>query len=194
MAEARPTGTAAGNAAVWGGGTFAWYAMSDVVPSRGLRAVLKTGIVAATGAWGWVQLQREHAHDHEAHDDAAPLDGDAVLDSRDGTDTSGGPDTTARIRALTSTAPVLDGARVGLRPEDLLGSLPWSRVALAVALTAASIAGTVATERAIHRYGDRLGARGVTAPHTRIGLAAGLLAVASSLVADELERRATTSP
>jgi hypothetical protein len=191
MADVRATGTAVGDTMVWGAGTFVWYAMSDVVASRGLRGLLKTGIVAAAGAWVWVQVRREHDH---GHDEAAVRDDDGGAGAGGSADASGSPDTTARIRALTSTVPVLDGERAGLRPEHLLGSLPWAPLALGAVVTAASIAGTVATERAIHRFGDRLGARGVAAPHTRIGVVAGLLTVAAGLVGDELERRTTQSP
>lgn len=117
-------GAAVADALVSGVVTFAWYAMPDVVASRGLRGLLKAGLLGGAVAYG-------AARGFERSDDAgAPGPG------------GGGP---------------RDGGAVG---------------AALVAVGAV----TVATESALHRWGERLARRGVRAPHARVGLVAAVVA------------------
>lgn len=53
---------------------FAWYAMPDLIRSRGLRAALKTGLLAVTGA-GTALVAREHAEQlNEIKDEISEVD------------------------------------------------------------------------------------------------------------------------
>ncbi|WP_182112578.1 MULTISPECIES: hypothetical protein [unclassified Actinotalea] len=154
-----------------------WYALPDVVRSRGRRVVLKTALVAAGGAYGVALARRERQEADGAADEATA-------------DTATTPEEAAlaRIRALTSTVPVLDAGAAGPPPPPdrtrvlLIG-------AAVLAGTVATVAGTVALERAIYRWGERRRARGVRLPHTQTGLVAGLLLGLSSLAAPASEAR-----
>ncbi|MCL3860793.1 hypothetical protein [Actinotalea sp. K2] len=150
-----------------------WYAMPDVVRSRGLRGVLKSAMVVGYGAYA--AATRPSTSDEEPHDRAA---------------TPGGSDTLRAVADLTSTPPVLDAAELDLA-IDSAGS-PGRSVALAsgvAAFVVGSVAGTIAIERAIYGLGERRRDRGVRAAHTRIGIVAGLGGVLVGAVSTELDRR-----
>ncbi|NCT91427.1 hypothetical protein GXB85_10745 [Cellulomonas sp. APG4] len=144
--------------------TTLWYAAPDVVRSRPARTVLKVGLVAA-GVAG-MSLP-------------APRRGNADDDAAVPSTSPGDPGTRARIRALTGTAPVLDGSAVGLAAP---GRLPVARLALGTAVAAASLALTVGIERGLFALGERGHAAGRPWAHTRIGVVAGVAAVALTLL------------
>ncbi len=162
--------------------TFAWYALPDAVASRRARGVAKAALFVPMAAIGVMAGRRDAAA--EAADDAA----DPAAHGRLG-----------RIRALTHTEPVLDLSAIeadaghdagAVEGRRLAARIPSARqaalIAAGLAVVAVSAAGFVATERGVHRYGERLGARGVRLPHTRIGVVAGLASVGLSLATDQL--------
>lgn len=148
--------------------TVAWYALPDAVSSRRARAGIKAALLAPLLGIGVVQLQRAK--------ESIPAPPEPSTDPDD--------DTVRRIRALTSTAPVLGPSAAGPNAGD--GAVPGVGrravvVAAGVLLLTAVTAGTVAAERGIHHLGRRMAARGVRWPHTRIGIVAGLVMAATSL-------------
>ena len=163
-----------------GGLTFAWYALPDVVPSRRARGVAKVALMLPVVGLAVAQVGRAGAST-DAQDGAVAVSA-----------------TLGRIRELTATTPALD-ARAILSPadEDTDGRrgrrLPSPKqVALmgpALLVLAGTVAGTVAAERGIHRYGQRLGARGARLPHTRIGLVAGLATVGLTAATATLDQK-----
>lgn len=146
--------------------TLLWYATPDVVRSRPARAAIKAGLVAAGVAA--MSLPGRRPED----DDPAGA----------GPSTSpGDPGTRARIRALTGTAPVLDGTAVGLEGPGA-GRVPVARLALGAGIAVAGLALTVGAERGLYALGERGRAAGRPWAHTRIGVVAGVAAVALTLV------------
>lgn len=168
---------------------FAWYALPDAVASRRARAAAKTALLVPMVVMGVAQARREAA---------SP-------DAREGA--AAASDVLARIRDLTRAEPVLDqsvleptGAADGTgAPGDrngrpgLLGGLPspgqTAAIAAGLLVVAVTVVGSAAAERGVHRYGQRLGARGVRLPHTRIGAVAGVGSAALALAAAELAAR-----
>lgn len=150
--------------------SFAWYALPDIVPARRTRGWLKAALTVPLVALGVAQSRRAvDGADDDAPDGAVPVgatvSGDAARD---------GAARLARVRELTSVEPVLDPASLpgvaasGAQRAVLVGA------GLLVAAGGALLG--VVGERAIFRYGERLAARGVRRPHTRIGVVAGLAA------------------
>lgn len=169
--SARTTGSgAAVEALVTGAVTVLWYAMPDVVRSRAVRASLKAGLLAAGGAYAWRQVRAD------------------VDEAAGASDASPGPlsDELEQVRALTARPPVLDADVLGLDDAAPTARARWFPV-VALGAVAGVVGGTVAVERAIHRFGERLGQRGVTAPHTRIGAVAGAASVLLTLLSVRLE-------
>ena len=151
--------------------TFAWYALPDAVGTRRGRAVAKAGLMVPVLAIASAQATRATV-EAAAHDEPSRAD-----------------DALARIRALTGTAPVLDASTISADGETD-GRLPSARqvalVTAGVAALAGIAVGTVAAERGIYRFGERLGSRGVGHPHARIGVVAGALMGALSLASAAL--------
>ncbi len=159
-------------AAVSGSLVSLWYAMPDVVRSRHLRGVLKAVLLLAGGAYGAAAARREQAAGA----------GRAVDE----------PPALARIRTLTSTEPVLDAASIAdpaTVPERSRARV-LTRGAVALVGVILSVAGTVALERAVYRWGERRRARGSRGSHTMIGLVSGVVAALIPLAAAQVERRA----
>lgn len=156
MAEQGRRGAAV-DAVVNGVVTGAWYALPDVVASRRARAVLKVAVVVASMA----RTARP----------ANPAD----ADTRDGSATANAPEPGTDLSTLVArmrTEPVIDAQSLGLGASGPARS-PRKAKMIAVSLVALTAVGTVAGERAIYRWGERLTARGVRFAHTRIGLVAG---------------------
>ncbi len=146
--------------------TGAWYAMPDVVRSRPLRTVLKLGIVAGSVAYGVAAGRVADGPSGDAGADPAPADGADAL---------------TRVRALTDRSVAFDAAALGLPGSaQTSGRGDLRRQAVGLGVGAAAVGLTVAGERGIHRYGERLAARGVRAPHTRVGAVIGLLTAAGT--------------
>ncbi len=153
--------------------TAVWYALPDAVASRRARAALKVGLLVPVVGLSVVQSRRAL---------------DEVAAARASDAGAGADDALARVRALTATTPVLDSSTVRPagdptddgRPAWKRGIVPAASAVAGAALAAGVVVGTVAAERGIHRLGRRLGARGVSLPHTRVGLVAGLVTAAIS--------------
>lgn len=151
---------AAVDAVVNGVLTGAWYALPDVVATRRARVALKAA-VAVAGVAATARARK-------------PADGDTP----DDTATGNAPDLTSLV-AHMSTEPVIDAQSPG--PAGTApGRTPRRAKAVAVSLIVLTVVGSVAGERAVHRWGERLRARGVRYAHTRIGLVAGGVAGVSS--------------
>ncbi len=135
---------------------FAWYAMPDAVRSRRVRGWLKAALLVPVALIGVAQARR--------------ADGEAGAPS----EFTAGDGTLARVRTLTSAEPVLDAGALGLADEGPGPARLAAAVGVGGLMLAAGGAGVLAGERALYRLGERLAARGVSHPHTRIGIAAGL--------------------
>ncbi|QJW38638.1 peptidase S9 [Cellulosimicrobium protaetiae] len=154
--------------------TVAWYAVPDVVRPRWGRALAKT----AVGAAGVALMLTATAEGREARDGVRSLrdavrevgtpSPDAPVDvPPDDVALGDGPDDVVR----EDNTYVPDHDDVTLAPPAVLAAGAVGGVALATTLA-------VAGEKWAYRRGERLRARGVRLPHTRVGLALGALAVA----------------
>ncbi|MBX9244322.1 hypothetical protein ICW40_05810 [Actinotalea ferrariae] len=171
-----------------------WYAMPDVVRSRRWRGVLKTGLLVAGGAYG---AARGRAEDTAGRGRAEDTAGRGRAEDTAGRGAAEGVETSARerIEALTSTVPVLDAASAGLDAGPRRSRTRTLALGAAAAVgVVATVAVTVAMERAIFRWGERRRARGVRAPHTTIGVVSGLVAGALGLASTWYERSLEGDP
>ena len=150
------------NAVVNGVVTGIWYSLPDAVSSRPARGWLKVAVLVG-GSLSIAYATRASQ--------AADADTDGSVD--DGGNPSGTEADLGGVSALIATEPVIDAEALGLG-----GGSPNRARHMGVAgvvVAAMIVVGTVAGERAIHRWGERLTARGVRGAHTRIGLGAGVL-------------------
>ncbi len=177
MTEHEPTRRSADPRAVAIAGlaTVAWYAVPDVVRPRWARALAKT-VVATAGAVLTVTLTTEGREAREgvrSLRDAVRAPGDAGdLVAAASTGTAGGPGAEladGAAREDNTYAPDRDEPTPV--PPGVVAAGAVGGVALATTLA-------VAGEKWVYRRGERLRARGVRLPHTRVGLALGALAVA----------------
>lgn len=148
----------AGDAVLNGVLTGVWYALPDVVASRRARGWLKVAVIVVGAAWA---ARAARAADGDTPDGAEACGKAAAAEA-----------VPTALVARMATAPVINAQALGL------GDTPpnWTRPVRAVAgmaLAALGVVTSVAGERAIHRWGERLTARGVRYAHTRIGLVAG---------------------
>ncbi|KON74885.1 hypothetical protein ACFCZ3_11405 [Cellulosimicrobium cellulans] len=176
MTEHEPTRRSADprTVAIAGLMTVAWYAVPDVVRPRWARALAKT----AVGTAGVVLTLTSTAEGIEAREgvralrDAARDAGatgaepDASPDRPEDRPADGAPDA---AREDNTYVPDRDEA-TPVPPAVVVGG-SVAGVALATTLV-------VAGEKWVYRRGERLRARGVRLPHTRVGLVVGALAVA----------------
>ena len=186
------------DAATSGAVIGAWYSLPDVVPSRRARGWIKAGLLLANGVVaGWAT--RVDADDND--DDANNSDNDDDKDGNAGgpgahrvdasADSENAPESEVDLSGLAELAvvvPVIDAEALGLSGER--PGRPSVVRAAVVALAALATIGSVAAERAIHRWGERRAARGVRGAHTRTGVAAGI-ATAATIWALEREPRFT---
>ncbi|MGN0100139.1 MAG: hypothetical protein ACI39C_04290 [Dietzia sp.] len=155
----------------------AWYALPDVVDSRRARGWIKAGLLLANvGVAAWSAR-------------SGGDDDDSVSSGRDTTDAEVD---LSGIAHLAAVAPVIDADALGLTIAEpgraaRIRSTGTALAAVTV-LGALGVAGTVAAERAIYRWGERRAARGVRGAHTRIGAVAGV-ATAAAIWALEREPR-----
>lgn len=141
------------------GSTLAWYAVPDLVRSRGSRALAKTAVLASAVTLA-MTTTREGAEARSAvRDVRAAVDAVRPGDPRPGPDDGDGAVSTGGTGRAVATGAVVVG---GL-----------------------TVAGVVAVlgERWAYRAGEHLRARGVRAPHTTVGLVLG--AAAGGLAAIE---------
>ncbi|KLN35904.1 hypothetical protein FB00_02585 [Cellulosimicrobium funkei] len=176
MTEHEPTRRSADprTVAIAGLMTVAWYAVPDVVRPRWARALAKT----AVGTAGIVLTLTSTAEGIEAREGVRALR-DAARDAgAAGTDPDASPDRPAdrpaggapdAAREDNTYVPDHDEA-TPVPPAVVVGGAA-AGVALATTLV-------VAGEKWVYRRGERLRARGVRLPHTRVGLVLGALAVA----------------
>jgi hypothetical protein len=172
MTEHEPTRRSADprTVAIAGLMTVAWYAVPDVVRPRWARALAKT----AVGTAGVVLTLTSTAEGIEAREGVRALR-DAARDAgASGADPDASPDRPAdeapdAVREDNTYVPDHDEA-TPVPPAVAVGGAV-AGVVLATTLV-------VAGEKWVYRRGERLRARGVRLPHTRVGLALGALAVA----------------
>lgn len=131
-----------------------WYAVPDYVHGKGPRAVAKTAVSAA-GAVALVW---------------GPARSSTLAVSGDEESKTTQPD-----QGAPASSGTVDGRR-NTKPALVFG--------MGGALLVAGIGLSLATERWIHRFGNRMARQGTLLPHTAIGLVAGSLAVLADL--DEL--------
>lgn len=168
MTEHEPTRRSADprTVAIAGLMTVAWYAVPDVVRPRWARALAKT----AVGTAGVVLTLTSTAEGIEAREGVRALR-DAARDAgATGAEPDASPDRPADAAREDNTyVPDHDEATPVPPAVVVVGSV--AGVALATTLV-------VAGEKWVYRRGERLRARGVRLPHTRVGLVVGALAVA----------------
>lgn len=174
----------------------AWYSVPDVVASRRARAWIKAGLLLANGVVaGWATRVDDDNDDDANNSDNDDKGGNAGDPGAHHVDASADSENAIKsevdlsgLAELAVVAPVIDAEALGLSGERP-GRATAVRVA-ALALAALATIGSVAAERAIHRWGERRAARGVRGAHTRIGMAAGI-ATAATIWALEREPRFT---
>lgn len=151
--------------AVYGLMTAAWYAVPDLVERRGTRALLKT----ACGVAGAAVLLRT-GEGRQAIDSVRKVR-DALRDTE-------GTEVAAGTTALWEQAPdgVPDNTPHSLTPVEITpGGKVTIAVGAAVVLGATTVLAVVG-EKGAYRWGERMRARGVRAPHLRVGLVLGAAA------------------
>lgn len=187
--------------------TVAWYAVPDVARTRGVRALLKTTVLAAGGALA-LAVTREGAQMREGVADLR----ETLRAVRDGVEPGreGGTDVVGRAGTGTHSADDTHGTDDNRLADDRVladllddadGTDPDARrlppalaAVLGVAGLAAGTALTVAGERWVYRRGERLRARGVRLPHTRVGLVMGVLAAGIGLAEPRVWRALGVDP
>lgn len=151
--------------AVYGLMTAAWYAVPDLVERRGTRALLKT----ACGVAGAAVLLRT-GEGRQAIDGVRKVrDAMRETSSTDVADRTAGP-----WERASDDGP--DNPLHGLTPVAIA---PGGKVAIAVGaavVLGATTAFAVVGEKGAYRWGERMRARGVRAPHLRVGLVLGAAA------------------
>ncbi|WP_277207750.1 hypothetical protein [Isoptericola croceus] len=163
LPEAAPARVDLRSVALSGVATFAWYAVPDLVRPRWARALAKTAVLTTAVAL-------------------------ALATTREGEEARGAlREVQDQVRGAVDQADeqVLDQASAAVEPGT--GRAVAAGAALVGGL---ALAGTVAVlgERWAYRTGERLGERGLRAPHSTVGLvlgaaAAGLAAVEGPLSA-----------
>jgi hypothetical protein len=160
---------------VYGLTTAAWYTVPDIAQRRGTRALLKT----ACGVAGIAVLLRTD-EGRQAVEGVRSLR-DAVRDAAPETDpadgASLGDDAAHDITPGLGIDEVPDNPVHNLTPVEIS---PRGKAAIAVGavvVLGATTAFAVFGEKAAYRWGERMRARGVRAPHLRVGLAIGTAAV-----------------
>jgi len=176
-----------------GGLTFAWYALPDAVASRRARGVAKALLLVPLVAIGARQNARLEAAEPVRTGvlETATPPGDAPEP-----DDAAPPADAAQRGPGDAPAPPAPDPAPQVRLADVLPTDPAKRAALVgvgLGLVAGSVWATVAGERALHRLGQRMAARGTRLPHTRIGLVSGALAAAMTLATARLGEGSTTS-
>ncbi|MBD7981777.1 hypothetical protein [Oerskovia merdavium] len=160
------------SAAVYGLVTAAWYTVPDLVERRSTRALLKT----VCGVSGIALLLR-------TGDGREALEG--VRRLRDAMREPGHDDALAGTSASVAgaTAPceadsgdVPDNTLHGLTPVEITPAGKAAVATGAVVVLGVTTALAVVGEKVAYRWGERLRARGVRAPHARVGLVLGAAA------------------
>ncbi len=146
-----------------------WYALPDYVDRRSPRVLAKLVILAAAGAF--------FARRQDPDSLPTALLAEGTTPGRG----SGHQDTADQGHSADKTA----GARARLKNLN-----PGLLIGLGATVLIAGVGANVATERWIHRFGNRLARKGTLLPHTAIGLVAGSLTVLAGL--DELPDRQRT--
>lgn len=152
---------------VSGAGIALWYSLPDYTSSRRTRVVVKTGIVAASAAYGAYVLRSRPV----SSDGAGSATGAAApFEPAPGEPAPGEPELP------------------GSRPHRTKPGRP-ALIGLAVVLLGSTAAVTVYLERVVYRLGERLSGRGVRLAHTRIGVALAVLSTLATLAGDVLRTR-----
>lgn len=169
----RPWTFDARSAAVYGLVTAAWYTVPDLVERRSTRALLKT----VCGVSGIALLLRTE-EGRQALEGVRRLRDTVREPGRDDDARVGGPASVAGAAAPGEgdSGEVPDNTLHGLTPVEIT---PAGRTAVAtgaVVVLGVTTALAVVGEKVAYRWGERLRARGVRAPHARVGLVLGAAA------------------
>ncbi|MFJ4109191.1 hypothetical protein [Oerskovia enterophila] len=168
----RPWTFDARSAAVYGLVTAAWYTVPDLVERRSTRALLKT----VCGVSGIALLLRTE-EGRQALEGVRRLRDTVREPGRDDARV-GGPVSVVgtAVPSVADSSDVPDKALHGLTPVEIT---PAGRTAVAtgaVVVLGVTTALAVVGEKVAYRWGERLRARGVRAPHARVGLVLGAAA------------------
>ncbi|MFD6164503.1 hypothetical protein ACFWFR_04900 [Oerskovia sp. NPDC060287] len=160
------------SAAVYGLVTAAWYTVPDLVERRSTRALLKT----VCGVSGIALLLR-------TEDGRDALEGvrrlrDAIREPGHDGALAG---TSASVAGATApgeadSGDVPDNTLHGLTPVEITPAGKAAVATGAVVVLGVTTALAVVGEKVAYRWGERLRARGVRAPHARVGLVLGAAA------------------
>lgn len=156
----------------------------ETMPTPGISPSLRAGIAGVSVALWYATPDFIHGRRPRALAKTAIVGGAAVAfargPARSSVQTLAGDQ--AEEQQATPSAPTPSGTRDRLRKTD-----PRLLIGVGSSLLIAGIVLNIATERWIHRFGDRLARKGTLLPHTAIGLVAGSLTVLAGL--DELPDR-----
>lgn len=151
---------------------------TETMPTPGIAPSLRAGIAGVSVALWYATPDFIHGRRPRALAKAAILGGAAVAFSR-GLARSSMQTLTGNQgeeQQANPSAPTRSGVRDRLRRTD-----PRVLIGVGTSLLIAGIGLNIATERWIHRFGDRLARKGTLLPHTAIGLVAGSLTVLTGL-------------
>lgn len=149
-----------GRAGASGAAVGLWYALPDYVDRRRSRVLAKLVILAGAGA------VFARGQELDLLPTAPPAEG--TTPGRDSV-----PRDTADQRQLADKTAGTRARLKNLNPGLVIG--------LGAMILIVGIGANIATERWIHRFGERLKAKGTSHPHTAIGLVVGSLTALASL-------------
>ncbi|PPG26998.1 hypothetical protein [Pseudoclavibacter sp. RFBB5] len=161
--------------------TAAYYATPDFIPSKAARGVLKTAITL--GITGLAVLEYRDAKQGALEDSdllvqpAAQAPGELIGGPRDENDAPHPAEGSRDEGGTGSTENSFSAFWLSLTPARRAA---LSGVGVAGAL--ATVVGIAAAERGIYRFGERRAERGVTAAHTKTGLAIGGITTLIALI------------
>lgn len=151
---------------------------TETTPTPGAAPSLRTGIAGVSVALWYATPDFIHGRRPRALAKTAIIGGAAVAfargPARSSTQTLA--DNQEEEQQTTPSAPTPSGTRDRLRKTD-----PRLLIGVGTSILIAGIGLNIATERWIHRFGNRLARKGTLLPHTAIGLVAGSLTVLASL-------------
>ena len=172
--------------AIAGVSTLAWYAVPDVVRPRWAR-----GLAKATVGTACLALTLTSTRDGQDAREGVRSVRDAVRAAAEGT--AGDEAAGDGVEAGSPGGVREDNAYAPAHGDEPLPVPPGVLVAGALGGTALAVTLVVAGEKWLYRRGERLRARGVRLPHTRVGLAMGVVAAALAAVEPFLAKDADTA-
>ena len=166
--ESRTTGSELPGQTLWTSsatGVIAciWYSLPDYVPSKRRRTLIKAVLLVPAGVYG-ARLGREGI-------------ADGSEDAQHGSVVPGLPCDNVRGDQPAQSQPARHrGSHPAAQADAWWDRVPpGAQLGIVVGMITVLTAGSIAAERAIYRIGEELARRGVSRPHTKLGLVLGAL-------------------